>query len=186
MARDLHDGLTQELAFIAMLSQQLSLEVEDKSALGHLRSAADRALHDSRTAISLLTGPDVLPLHRLIARTTGTFRSRFGVEVDLDVDDDVVVDAERSTAVLRILHEAMSNAVHHGGAERIRVRFGHDGRGSLLRVADDGGGFDVAAAGCSTEGLGLSSMRERAELLGGAVSVLSDPGSGTVVEARLP
>jgi signal transduction histidine kinase len=186
IARDLHDGLAQELAFIAMLSQQLGPDGLDEATLQRLRSAVERALHDSRTAISVLVAEDELPLQRLIARTTASFRTRFGVEVDVDVDDDVVVDAERSRALLRILHEALSNAVHHGGADRVQVRFGHDRDGSLLSIADDGGGFDVAAARGSGDGLGLASMHERAALLGGAVTVLSDPGRGTVVEARLP
>ena len=186
IARDLHDGLAQELAFIAMLSQQLGSDEKDGATVGRLRSATERALHDSRTAISVFAAKDELPLHHLIARTTGSFRSRFGIEVDVDVDNDVVVDPERSRALLRILHEALNNAVRHGRAERIQVRFDHDQRGSLLSIADDGGGFDVAAARGSGEGLGLASMHERAELLGGAVSILSDPGRGTVVEARLP
>jgi signal transduction histidine kinase len=186
MARDMHDGLAQELAFIATHSQRLSQTGEDAATAVHLRAAAERALHDSRTTIAVLTSPDDAPLDMLIARTVDSFRSRFGVEVELDLQDDVVVAAERRNSLLRILHEALTNAIRHGKAGQILVRLtGADG-GSSLRIADDGSGFDVPATVSAGGGLGLTSMSERAELLGGSLNVVSAPGSGTIVEVVLP
>jgi signal transduction histidine kinase len=186
IARDLHDGIAQELAFIAMLSKGLDGAGRDAVAVSHLRAAAARALEDSRTVIGVLTSSDDAPLDGLVARTVGTFRSRFDVQVDLDLDREVVVDAERRDALIRILQEALNNAVRHGAPRRIGVRLRRDAGSSLLSVADDGGGFDVSAAGRDGDGFGLLSMRERAEQLGGGVSVESSPGAGTRVEVRLP
>jgi signal transduction histidine kinase len=186
MARDMHDGLAQELAFIATHSQRLSQTGEDAATAVHLRAAAERALHDSRTTIAVLTSPDDAPLDLLIGRTVESFRSRFGVDVELDLQRDVVVAAERRNSLLRILHEAMTNAIRHGDAGRILVRLTGDRRGSALRIDDDGCGFDVEATINSVRGLGLTSMCERAELLGGTLNVSSTPGKGTVVEVELP
>jgi signal transduction histidine kinase len=183
VARDLHDSLAQELAFIVMLSQQLD-EDHDARTVSHLRTAGERALRDARTTITALSGPADAPLCGLVAGTVQSFRSRFDVQVDLDLDERVVVDAERRNALLRILQEAMNNAVRHGAARRIGVRLSDDGGNPLLSIADDGAGFDVAGS-YSGEGFGLVSMRERAELLGGGLNVVSNPGCGTLVEVRL-
>jgi signal transduction histidine kinase len=186
MARDMHDGLAQELAFIATHSQRLSQTGEDAATAVHLRAAAERALHDSRTTIAVLTSPDDAPLDLLIARTVDSFSSRFGVDVELDLQREVIVAAERRNSLLRILHEALTNAIRHGDAHRILVRLTGDERGSALRIDDDGCGFDVPATISSARGLGLTSMGERAELLGGRLNVVSTPGKGTVVEVELP
>ena len=115
-----------------------------------------------------------------------TLRLRFGIEVDLDLENDVIVDAERRNALLRILHEASINAIRHGMARRILVRLRGGPDGPSLRIADDGAGFDVQAAVSSGRGLGLISMRERAEMLGGSLSIDSSPGAGAIVEVGLP
>jgi signal transduction histidine kinase len=184
MARDMHDGLAQELAFIASHSQRLGQTGDDATTVAHLRAAAERALHDSRTAIAVLTSAEEAPLDVLIARTADSFRARFGVEVELDLESDVLVEAEWRNALLRILHEASTNAIRHGGAERIRVYMRSGPHGPSLRVTDDGVGFDVqaAVAGGGSGGLGLTSMRERAEMLGARLSISSSPGAGAVVE----
>ena len=186
MARDMHDGLAQELAFIATHSQRLSQTGEDAATAVHLRAAAERALHDSRTTIAVLTSPDDAPLDLLVGRTVESFRSRFGVDVELDLQRDVIVAAECRNSLLRILHEALTNAIRHGDAGRILVRLTSDAQGSVLRIDDDGCGFDVPATVAAAGGLGLTSMGERAELLGGSLHVSSTPGTGTIVEVVLP
>jgi signal transduction histidine kinase len=183
LARDLHDSLAQELAFIVMLSQQLDAE-QDPTTVSHLKTAGQRALQDARAAITALSSPDDVPLCGQVAGTVQSFRSRFDVQVDLDLDERVVVDAERRSGLLRILQEAMNNAVRHGSARRIGVRLSDEGGNPLLSIADDGAGFDVAGSSAG-EGFGLVSMRERAELLGGGLNVVSNPGRGTLVEVRL-
>jgi signal transduction histidine kinase len=186
MARDMHDGLAQELAFIATYSQRLGRTGDDIQTVAHLRAAAERALHDSRTAIAVLTSTDDEPMDRLITRTVESFRSRFAVEVELDLEQGVIVDAERRNALLRILHEALVNAIRHGSARKILVCLTAGEDGPSLRISDDGCGFDVPAAVTAGAGLGLISMRERAELLGGGLDVVSTSGIGTVVEVGLP
>jgi signal transduction histidine kinase len=186
MARDMHDGLAQELAFIASHSQRLGQTGDDAATVAHLRAAAERALHDSRTTIAVLTSAEEAPLDVLIARTAESFRSRFGVEIELDLEGEVLVEAESRNALLRILHEASTNAVRHGSAGRILVRMRSGPNGPSLRIVDDGVGFDVQAAVSAGGGLGLTSMRERAEMLGARLSISSSPGAGAVVEVGAP
>ncbi len=186
MARDMHDGLAQELAFIATHSQRLGQVGDDATTVANLKAAAERALHESRTTIAVLTSVDDAPLDVLIARTAESFRSKFAIEVDLDLQTGVVVEAEQRNALLRILHEALTNAVRHGSAERVYVRLTSGEAGPLLRIVDDGRGFDVPGAYRAGRGLGLVSMGERAEMLGGGLNIFSSPGTGTVVEVGLP
>ncbi|HEY5194072.1 MAG TPA: ATP-binding protein [Solirubrobacteraceae bacterium] len=188
MARDMHDGLAQELAFIATHSQRLRHTGEDATTVAHLQSAAERALHDSRTTIAVLTAAEDVPLDQLILRTVESVRSRFGVEVEVELKHDLVVGAEERNALLRILHEALINAVRHGSAQQIFVRLSDGSRagGPSLRITDDGSGFDVPGAVNAGKGLGLTSMQERAGILGGTLSIASRPGAGTVVEVELP
>ncbi len=185
IGRDIHDGLAQELAFVCMLSQQLSVEDSDAAKLTHLQTAAERALQESRTTIAMLTAPNPDALDGLLESVANTFHSRFGVQVDLDVEG-VAMDRDSQNALLRIVHEASHNAVRHGDAHRIQVGVHPARRGTVLSVADDGVGFDVSAAGAGGGGLGLTSMRERAELIGGRFELRSAPGRGTVIEVELP
>jgi signal transduction histidine kinase len=114
----------------------------------------------------------------------GAFESNNEVPIDLHADGtgpttEVALQAD----VLRIIHEACSNAVRHGAAGRIDVRLAADADRLDLWVRDDGTGFDPARAQ-GESGLGLQSMRERTARWGGTCSIESSPGQGTVVHTR--
>jgi signal transduction histidine kinase len=122
------------------------------------------------------------------------FEERHGVPVTLDADDG----AERLAPlaefqVFRLVQEALTNVRKHAGASRAAVSLTSDRSTSdggvrlLVVVADDGRGFaSVEAAGGASSGLGLTSMRERVEALGGTLEVRSEPGAGTRVAATIP
>jgi signal transduction histidine kinase len=97
------------------------------------------------------------------------------------VADDLPVDAARDREILRIAQEALQNAVKHAHAHHVTVRLGADDGGLLLEVEDDGVGFDPAAPGARSRQLGLTSMEERAERLGGTLEIRSSRGAGTTV-----
>lgn len=185
IARELHDGLAQELAFIAGQSVVLARQDPSSRRAVMLRGAAERALDESRRAIAALTRPLDEPLDVALALTAEELASRLGARVTLDLDPDVAVSNDAKEALLRIAREAMTNAVRHGAASRIRVSLA-DGNGVELSVADDGCGFDPAALPAASHHIGLVSMRERAEALGGTFSLASSPGSGTRVTVHLP
>jgi signal transduction histidine kinase len=186
IARDLHDGLAQDLAFITSQARALARAADVPPRLEDIASAAERALDDSRAAIAALTRPLDEPLDQALARSAHAIADRCGIRVELDLAPGVDAPPAVREALARIVREATSNAVRHGEASGVTVRLA---RGDELRltISDDGAGFDPArprrrAGG----GFGLISMRERTEALGGRFSVQSRPGAGTRVEVVLP
>jgi signal transduction histidine kinase len=183
LARDIHDGVAQELSFIASQMRGLSPREEDREAAAEIVESAQRALDESRGAISSLGRPVNEPLHVALARTAEEVTNRLGAQLELDIDEDVAVPPAWEEALPRILREAVANAVRHGHAKTVTVHL-RDADGTWLRVTDDGSGFNVANVGDA--GFGLIGMRERAESLGGDFKISSEPGRGTSVEVLLP
>lgn len=181
MARDLHDGLAQELAFIASQSHRLQGGPRDDIAR-LVGQAADRALEESRTVISTLSRPADADLPEAIARTARELAGRSDVDVTLDLDPDATATLADLESLARITGEAVNNAVRHG-AQRLWVTLEQDDD-LQLTIRDDGDGFDVDAR--DGEGFGLRSMRERAESLGGKVGIISQPGQGATIKVRVP
>jgi signal transduction histidine kinase len=186
IARDMHDGLAQELAFIAVRSRRIRRGAASSAELDQLTRAAERALDDSRAAISALTRPLDEPLEVVIARNVADVAERHGARAELDAEAGVDAPPATREALVRISREAVGNAVRHGRAEQVRLTLSH-GDDLRLTVTDDGCGFDAAARlRASDGGFGLVSMRERAEALGGTLAVVSAPGSGTTIDVVLP
>ena len=182
IARDLHDGLAQELAFVTTQLRHRS-PAGDPEALRPISAAAERALSESRRAIHMLTTGRDEPLPRALAQTVEEVAGRMGASVVLDLDEDVAVPPSTREELVRVVREAVSNAVRHGAAPSVVVEL-RGGDELTLRVRDDGDGFDPESVG--RDGFGLTSMRERAEALGGRCRVRSRPGGGTEVEVTVP
>ena len=183
IARDLHDGLAQELAFISLESRRLAERGEEVG--GDLAEAADRALREVRAAIEHLAQPSKQPLHEAIAETAGELTARSNAKLEVDVDPRVELDSEPRENLLRILREAVFNGIRHGGATKVAVKLSR-GPGLQLSVADNGSGFDPGSLPKGNGSFGLVSMTERAHSLGGKLRLRSEPGGGTNVEVLLP
>lgn len=184
MARDLHDGLAQELAYITAQTQHLEARPADPVALHRLQGAASRALDEARQAIAALSQPVDEPFDTLLRQTVDSLAARYDVSIGTDVDGAPALTLERREALLRITAEAVRNAVRHGGAQRIDVIL--TGDPLRLTVSDDGCGFDVEATRCAgTDGFGLTSMTERADAVGGQLRIQSSTGEGTRVVVEM-
>jgi signal transduction histidine kinase len=182
IARDLHDGLAQELAYIGRNLHRLD---EHDRTVVRIKASADRALAESRRAIAALTRPLDAPLESVLADAAFETAEREGTSVALDLSPGIGVEFERREALIRIACEAIANAARHGGAEVVRVELSN-GQGVRLRITDNGVGFDPDTLGeRPRRGFGLVSMRERALALGGQFHVTSAPGRGTTVEVML-
>lgn len=180
MARDLHDGLIQELAYIAAQSRRLAERPGDTVAVERIASAAGRAIDESRRAIATLTRHTGEPFPTVLRQATEEMAGRYDVKIVTDLDPATDVDEPMAEALLRITGEAVRNAIHHGRAGRIHVSL----RAEPLElvVTDDGSGFPVdAPGGGRTGGFGLTSMRERAAGVGANLTIDSMPGEGTTV-----
>lgn len=182
MARELHDGLAQELAFLSRQTRLLSRGDAPPGVEEQLISASDRALDEARRAISALTARDDEPLSAAISSAAEDVAARVGTIARVDVDPAVELPVTAREAVLRIVREAVGNAGRHGQATTVNVVLGAD---RVLRITDDGTGFDMSQQTPAGR-FGLTSMRERAEGLGARFSVSSAPGQGTMVEVHLP
>jgi signal transduction histidine kinase len=112
-------------------------------------------------------------------------RQLHGVPIELDVDDGVTAGARRDPEVLRIAQEALQNALRHAGAEHVGVRLAVSDGTISLEVTDDGTGFEPADPELRSRRLGLTSMEERAQRLGGRLEIRSAPGAGTVVRLEV-
>ena len=171
IARELHDGVAQELAYIVAEST------------GSLAAAAERALDESRRAIAALTRAVDEPLEVALVQAAEEVAGRVGVQLRVDVCEGAKVTPDEREALIRIVREAITNAGRHGGATSVSVEL-TNGHGTLLRIADDGSGFDPRHT--RVGGFGLVSMRERAEALGGRFTLCSEDAAGTKIEVRLP
>jgi signal transduction histidine kinase len=185
IARDIHDGLAQDLAFVAARVRVLERDPAAPVRLDHVASAADRALDHSRTTIATLTRPQDEPLEAAISRNATEVAERHGGDAGLRLQPGVVVPPATRESLVRIVREAVTNAMRHGRAARVEVSLSQDDALRLC-IADDGRGFDAAARTQRGAGFGLLSMEERARALGGRFAVRSAPGSGTTIVVDLP
>jgi signal transduction histidine kinase len=182
LARDLHDGLAQELASV---SRNLQWTDTDDEAVGRARAAAQRALTESRRAIAALSEPFDRPLGEALGDAVREVAERERTHVALTVEPGLRSTLTQREALVRIACEAVTNAARHGGAPLVRVRLGREGDGLRMRVSDTGTGFDPDDPRSVDGGFGLVSMRERARRAGGRLRISSAPGRGTDVEVEL-
>jgi signal transduction histidine kinase len=181
IARDLHDGPVQELAYLMRNIDSLNGTV-DKETKAHLRSAAERAELDIRLAIDAIAAPRSQSVNTAIAQATGEVAARDHIKLELDVIPGIQLPAPRADALVRIACEAVSNAARHSGAAQVSLSLQRQGKGVRLRVSDNGDGFDPRFR---VDGFGLTSMRDRAASVGGDLRISSVPGRGTEVEVQL-
>jgi signal transduction histidine kinase len=183
VARDLHDGLMQDLAFIAAHGPSISREMGDEHPVV---VAARRALAISRNTISELTDPEGATAHESLEAVAEELRDRFNVKIAVHAALDRDLASDTREHVTRIAREAIVNAARHGGARNVIVSLRNAEKGVALRVVDDGRGIGAAGSDAVPEGFGLRSMRERAGALGGYMSVRPARRGGTELEVLLP
>ncbi len=198
IARELHDDLCQRLTGtkyqVEVLHDQL-LPANKRMAkeLDDVMGELDRSIAEVRR-ISFNLRPSVLDDFGLVAalRLLCTeFQRAHGIPATVEVADSLGDDIGTDTeiALYRIAQEALHNIGKHAGASKVRILLTRGEAFLRLRVEDDGKGFeqeDVAKKRGPGHGLGLISMRERAELLGGVCEVTSAPGTGTAVMIAIP
>lgn len=182
MARELHDGVVQELGYIR--AETRSFLPSDPGRTKRVLGACDRALDETRQAVEVLGHAADEPVGFALHRAGRQVADRHQLALELEVDDSIQAGQQQRHALLRIVREAVSNAARHGEASRVRITLTRSQTGQVLTVLDDGAGFDVATALSRPGGFGLTSMRERAKGLPGEFQVRSQPGAGSEVTVR--
>lgn len=182
VARDLHDGLAQDLAFIAAHGDRMS---DDLGVEHPVTRAARHALAISREAISSLSDTSSTTARESMEAIAHELSERFEIQVVADVSCDAPLTADSRNEVGRIMREAIANAARHGGAKHVLVTLKRNDAGLVLRVIDDGRGIHQQVDP-APEGFGIRSMRERAAGLGGTLRVRNGRSCGTELEVTLP
>jgi signal transduction histidine kinase len=188
IARDLHDDLSQRLALLCvdldMLRQSPPDEAEAAQELERMRRETGELVVDMRRLSHNEHHPQLaLGLQHGIASFCDDFSKQHGIAVKLVQEGDLKRIPETVCFTLfRVLQEATSNVAKHSEADRVTVTLRVHDNQAVLRVADEGRGFEIG----SDRGLGLISMRERLRLVGGTMRVNSSVMQGTYVEAVVP
>jgi len=196
LARELHDSVTQTLFSLTLAAESAAaLAVgsgPDRALaeqLDRVRELARTGLDEMRSMVGTLRPADVDAdgLAEALRKRVDLLRRVHDVRLSLRTRGPVrLQDRTVEREVLLVASEALANALQHAGASAIDVSLDTGGDAVRLAVADDGTGFDLAATRRASHRLGLTSMRERAEALGGTVHVDTAPGAGTRVTLEVP
>ncbi|MEU5285695.1 GAF domain-containing sensor histidine kinase [Streptomyces sp. NPDC020755] len=193
LAHELHDAVSQKLFSLRLTAQAATALVDRdpvraKGELQQVAALAAEAVDELRAAVVELR-PAALDEDGLIA----TLRTQIQVldrahaaEVAFESRGVRALPAAQEEALLRVAQEALHNALRHSGAERVSVTLVRRGTDTVLRVTDDGAGFDPTAVRRAGRHLGLVSMRHRANSVGGRLTVASEPGKGATIEMEVP
>lgn len=207
LARDLHDSVTQLIFSITLIAQSIAPAWKRDAAEGQRRAErllelAQNALAEMRALLNELRPaefesarvaeesvvPGILRLRRegLVAtlRLHLQDAAREGLEIKFDADGYTPLPYAREEALYRITQEALNNIFKHARAAHIEIKLSADAAAVRLTVRDDGCGFVVGQP--TSSGMGLHTMRERAEALGGKFHLHSVPDKGTVLQVTLP
>lgn len=194
IAREIHDGLGQELAAAKMildgiLAKDSSRQVQQASA--EASQLVERAIQQVRTISHLLHPPllDEVGLVSALRWFLEGLSERSGINIRLDVDPPNIgrLKSELETAIFRIVQEALTNMFRHSGARNGTVSLAERNGNILVSVIDDGKGVDQAVLQLRPEsvGVGIGGMRQRVSELGGSLR-LANANPGTIVEVVIP
>lgn len=189
LARDIHDTVAQGLASILLLSSAIQRDLDEPPGdvaanLTRLREVAAQDLAATRRLIADLAPSDLeeLDLAQALQRRCDRVAGSHPVAVVLSIESLPDLTRDMEVAVLRIVGQALDNAVAHSGAATIRVTVDEVADQLVIDVFDDGQGLAIDAP----EGRGITGMRARAAALGGTLTVESEPDAGTVVAVEFP
>jgi two-component system NarL family sensor kinase len=195
LARELHDGATQTMVSAKLLVESAidQLEREHRPAPPALERALTglkESLNEVRRISHRLRPAmlDELGLPAALELLAREANDASATRVDLQVNGDVVaLPEEVKTALFRVSQEALANVGKHAHAQQVEVALTFASDGLVLRIGDDGHGFEVDQVQLDPHrGIGLRNMRERLASIGGSFEVRSAPGAGTVLRARVP
>jgi signal transduction histidine kinase len=193
IAQEIHDELGQRLTVhridLAMLADEVQKDPATllPSRIRGLKDDVDGMLSVARDiAHQLRPGALDMGLPAAVESLLRDFSAKLGIPCELTnrLPPGVKLNESRTTGAFRIMQEALTNAARHAHPRRVRVALSVAEAHLVLRVHDDGSGFDTEAPGGA--GFGLTGMRERAIALSGTLDIVSSPGLGTSVETRIP
>ena len=188
LALELHDAVSQKLFGLVLTAESAGtlLERDPDSAreqVAKLQALAQEARDELRSLVFELRPPDLERdgLCGMLRKHVELLGRLQPVEIDLDLEAELEREPARDSELLRIAQEAINNSLRHAQAQHLAVRLHREDGRVRLEIEDDGVGFDPSARALRATHLGLTSMEERAERIGGRLEIRSAPGSGTRV-----
>lgn len=186
ISQEIHDNIGQVLSLAKLNLNTLQLHEEQK--LHDTKQLVSKAINDLRNLSRSLHGdkiaelglPDAIANELKILQNTGQFTTQFNT-----TGHTYKLTPQKEMVLFRIVQEAMNNAVKHSKAKNITVQLQYEPSQFILMISDDGDGFDLVSLPAAHKGIGLSSMQNRAALIGGIFSLQSKPGNGTVISINL-
>lgn len=192
LSRELHDSVTQSLYGISLYAEAAARALTDgenrpvATNLHEIRETTQEALGEMRLLLFDLR-PPLLQEHGLAAALRARLQAvetRAGLVTQFDCHGEARLPPGNEQELYRVAQEALNNVLKHAHAGRVSVRLAVADGQATLAIADDGVGFEPSFS--AADGFGLRGMRERAERLGGTLSIESSPGSGTRIQVELP
>jgi PAS domain S-box-containing protein len=192
LARELHDDISQRLCLLQVRFGNLkgteTSPVELRHGIEHAMQEVSNLAADVQGLSHRLHSSNLKSLG--LAKAAGAYceevADQHKVQIDFRAENmPGDLSPEISLSIFRVLQEALRNAIKHSSSERFEVSLNHSSNEIHLTVHDSGRGFDAAEA-MKGPGLGLTSMKERVTLVGGALSIESQPQKGTTVYVRVP
>ncbi|MFE9766206.1 GAF domain-containing sensor histidine kinase [Streptomyces sp. NPDC005808] len=193
LAHELHDAVSQKLFSLRLTAQAAATLVDRdpsraKGELQQVAALAAEAADELRAAVVELR-PAALDEDGLVATLSTHIQvldRAHSARVTFSSCGVRALPASQEEAMLRVAQEALHNALRHSGAAQVDVTLERDGQGAVLRITDDGRGFEPTAIRSAGRHLGLVSMRDRSSGVGGTLTVKSAPGKGTTIEMEVP
>ena len=183
VAREIHDGLAQYLFAVSTHASMLESGAPVEQTLPKLKEAAAAAQQEARFAVlALSSASGTAPFDAALRRYVEFLTADGVLAVDVEIDPQILLAPDEQIEVFRIVQEGLANVRKHAGAQRAEVWIGQRLGRRIVRVRDDGVGFD---GGDAAAGQGLKNMRLRAKTINGGFNLRSRPGSGTALEVVL-
>jgi PAS domain S-box-containing protein len=191
IARELHDDLGQQLTGLKLDLSWLNKRLKEgrefqPETMDEMRRQLDEAIASVRR-ISTELRPlilDDLGFGEAVSWQAGEVAKRSGLEISLRLEAaELVRNNDLATALFRIAQESLTNCVRHAQASRVEIALVADDRNLVMTVSDNGKGFSAESR--NGHGIGLVSMRERIDALGGQLAIISTPGEGTIIQVRI-
>ncbi len=196
IAREIHDGVAQTLAFSALkldlISRVMDQPEKAKSELQQVKHTIRETIKEVRRSIFALRPVDLdqYGFSETIRRYSVDFGQQNDIQIDLNIDKIPQLTTESEAMLFRIFQESMNNVAKHAKASMVSVNVATDNLGhAQIEVKDNGQGFEmdeVSSRVTSAGGLGLKQMQERIQQRGGTLNILSNPSQGTYVAASVP
>lgn len=193
LARELHDGIGTSLLAIKLKLQMLDAKAKEGTIVGNeafpeLISEIGHSINELRD-VAMDLRPSFLEnveLADAIDWHAKRVQERLGVSIKISIENMIKLSVKTKETLYRIYQEAISNAIKHSGATMIEVVLRRDGNFLHLEVKDNGKGFEPHGKGKKTPGIGLDTIKERVELLGGFLNIKSSEKKGTSIYIEVP